>query len=244
MSGTVTNRHSWRGRQFTVEVLFSQAGVAQHIYVGSNAGGVLIDTGDGVLRDLLAQGIDLKTIAAVLYTHGHFDHMGGLHSLLGFMRMIGRTEPLPIYAPEGCTEAFATVHNFRRCYPDDVPFAIPLLELQPHEEVTVDGLTVTPYPMVHAGSVAGGGVLDRIPAMGYRIERGGETVAITGDTGMCDEVRALVRGADLAIIEATFADSEGIDAEVFEKVHLSEAMATELGGTAKEFILVHRAKRA
>ncbi len=237
------NDRTWCGKKLQVLILFTRAGVAQQIWVSARGRGLLVDTGDGALRDLLAAGIRLDTIDGIIYTHGHFDHVGGLHSLLGFLRMIGRQAPLPIHAPERSTEAFAIVHNFRRCYPDSVPFEIQMRELRPRQLVELGALRIEAFPVAHAGSIAGGGILEPIPAFGYRISCEGETVGITGDTGMCEELPALVRDADLAILEATFATTEGFDPEMFTRVHLSEAMAHDLGALAKEYILVHRAER-
>lgn len=239
--GYIADSNSWQGQHLKADILFSRAGVAQHILIGSPHGTLLIDTGDGCLRDLLAATLPLETLSGLLYTHGHFDHVGGLHSLLGFFRMIGRREPLPVCAPEGCTEVFAIAHNFRRCYPDSIPFSIQLRELHPHKPFELAGLRIEPFPMVHAGSTDAG-ILDPIPAFGYRLSLNDETVAVTGDTGICDEARALVTDADLAIIEATFADTDESDMEIFEKVHLSEPLAHELGALAKNYMLVHRSE--
>lgn len=237
------NDRTWCGKNLQVDILFTRAGVAQQIVITAHGRSVLIDTGDGTLRDLLAAGIRLDTIDGIIYTHGHFDHVGGLHPLLGFLRMIGRQTALPVYAPERSTEAFAIVHNFRRCYPDSVPFEIQMRELHRRQKVELGALSIESYPVAHAGSIAGGGILEPIPAFGYRISCGEETVAITGDTGMCKELPDLVRGADLAILEATFATAEGFEPEMFTRVHLSEQLAHDLGGLAKEYILVHRAER-
>ena len=79
-----------------------------------------------------------------------------------------------------------------------------------------------------------------LPSMGYRLSSKNETIAVTGDTGDCPSVRDLVKGADLAIIEATFNGLEEYEPEMLKKVHLSEQIAHEIGKTAREYILVHR----
>ncbi|HOD66808.1 MAG TPA: ribonuclease Z [candidate division Zixibacteria bacterium] len=242
--GLIADALVWKGNRLEARVLYSRAGVAQHILVRTDRSGILVDTGDGCLRDLLAAGIRLDSLGGLLYTHGHFDHVGGLHTLLGFLRMIGRTAPLPICAPDRCTEVFALAHTFRRCYPDHLPYPLVLRELHPHERFELAGLPIEAYPMAHAGSIDRGGILDPIPAFGYRITLEGETIAITGDTGLCDEVKDLVRGADLAIIEATFADDDRCEPEMLARVHLSESLARDLGTLAKSYLLIHRAERS
>ena len=235
-----SNRPKWRGETITVEILYSAAGVAQTILISGKDRFVLVDTGDGALRDLLHTGHSLKNLAGLIYTHGHFDHIGGLSTLLGFLRMIGRKVPLRIIAPRDCRELLFTVDNFKRCYPDSRPFEIDLIETDGGEFVELAGFKVEPYVVVHCGSVEGGKVLGQIPARGYRLSLDGETVAISGDTGLCDGVRRLVDGVDLAVIEATYADAEGIAPEMLQKVHLTVELAEQLARTARNHILVHR----
>ncbi len=242
MSSTVET-YCWQGRTFSVDVLYSRAGVATNTLVRTADTTLLVDCGDGCLRDLLTADIRLETIDAVFFTHGHFDHMGGLHSILGFMRMIGRPRPLPIYAPEMCTEAFAAVHNFRRCYPDSIPFEIPLGELHPREILEIGSIRIESFLLVHAGSTFDGAILERIPAMGYRFSSGDESVAISGDTGLCDELKNLVRDTDFAVIESTFNEHHDVPDAVLSQVHLSEKLAREVGSLARDFVLVHGAKR-
>jgi ribonuclease BN (tRNA processing enzyme) len=235
-----TNSQFWQGKQVRVEIPFSRAGVAQQIRIESATGSVLIDAGDGTLRDLVSAGVDLDKLHGIIFTHGHFDHVGGLHSLLGFLRMIGREEELSICAPKGCTEVFSIVKNFINLYSDTIPFKISRTEVQPGRAFQIAGTTIKAYPVVHCGSIEGAGILDPIPALGYRISCKGEAVAITGDTGFCPALKELVKGADLAIIEAAHERSTDVSKETLEKVHLSEDLAKEIGKLAKEFILVHR----
>lgn len=65
---------------------------------------VLFDTGrdgDALLDNLTALGIDLASIDAVIVSHDHSDHTGGLAQLLR------RTGPVTVYYPASCSEALA-----------------------------------------------------------------------------------------------------------------------------------------
>lgn len=234
---------SWNGKCLAVKILFSRAGIAQQIRVAAETGAVLIDTGDGIIRDIRAHGLSRDRIDGIFFTHGHFDHMGGLHSLLGFMRMIGRRDDLPVIVPEGCVEVMTIVKNFIKIYGDSIPFKILLKEARPRETFEIGGMNIEAYPVVHCGSIEGEPVLDRIPAFGYRISHNGESVAISGDTGDCQSLREMVKDADFAILEATFEKSSEATDEELAKVHLSEESAAEIGALAKEFILVHKGRR-
>jgi ribonuclease BN (tRNA processing enzyme) len=232
---------SWQGKNLEIKVLFSRAGVAQQIWVETQKSRLLVDAGDGTVRDLIANDLDPGQLSGLLFTHGHFDHMGGLHSLLGYLRMIGRKETLPVCAPKGCSEVLGMVENFEKCYAGTIPFRISLIEIEPKKKFQLGDFSIEAHPVVHCGSIEDFGVLDPIPAVGYRISCDNEVVAITGDAGSASPLRELVDEADLAIIEATYSKNTELDSKYLEKVHLSEDLAQELGRLAKEFILVHKA---
>lgn len=243
MKNKVNDTQSWQGKNIQVKILFSVAGIAQHIWISNNNSSILIDTGDGVLRDLLSKEIEINRIKGIFFTHGHFDHMGGIHSLLGFFRMTGRKELLSIITPKNCTEVYSIVNNFKECYPDSIPFEIDFIEADPNEEINIAGMSVKAYPVVHCGSIEGSKILKPIPAMGYRISVKGEIIAVSGDTGLCPSLKELVKGADLAIIEATLKKHADVSQDFLTKVHLSEDLAIEIGKLAKEYILVHTVKK-
>lgn len=237
------NYARWRGKSLSVDILYSRAGVASQIWIENSEGAILIDCGDGIVRDLIEYKINLKKLSAIFITHGHFDHMGGLHSLFGFLRMVGREGAIYIYTPENCIEAESMVNEFISIYDSTTKFSIVMDTLTSKNKQTVSGMEIEVFEMTHHGSIAGAGITAPIPASGYRIAYNDETIAVTGDTGTDKFNNNLIKGADLAIIESTFRDSKSTDNETTEKVHLTEKLATEYGKLAKEFILVHKAYR-
>ncbi|MGD2249986.1 MAG: MBL fold metallo-hydrolase [Candidatus Methanofastidiosia archaeon] len=222
-------------------VLFSKAGVATQIVLDN----ILVDVGDGTLRDLLAAEYDLEDLDIIVITHGHYDHMGGLQSLLGYLRMIGRTSLLTIVHPGAC-EVDALIAGFHKCYKGTIPYQIKVVHAEDRKMYTFDSAKIQPFFVQHAGSTAQG-VLSPIPAAGYRIYKDDKIYAVTGDSGMCEPLKILISGADTAFIEATWTKERkekltkkyGDIEEDMLTVHLSEEQAHELGRLAKNYVIIH-----
>ena len=79
-----TGKHSLR-----VNVLHSDAGVGTQILITNDQNSVLVDVGDGTLRDLVERRFKFETLKAILLTHEHFDHISGLYSLVNFLTLLG-----------------------------------------------------------------------------------------------------------------------------------------------------------
>jgi ribonuclease Z len=232
-------RSEWENDEVRVDIPFSAAGVSTSIVLTSKFTGkmMMLDVGDGALRDLLMSGNTnfVHEIDPIAISHGHFDHVGGIHSILGFMQMLGRTEPLNILIPTGCTQAIGLVKGFRESYKESLPFKIWYHEMSEDSGFDTDFFKVKSIEVEHYSLEAHPHeeVLD--PALGFRVQVGSTVVAYTGDTRLCQGAESIVRDADLAIVEATRKETP-----TGPRVHLSVKEAEELGKLAKNYLLIHR----
>ena len=99
--------------QFKVEI--------NRCYIIQQEGTIMMDGGspnqiESIKKSFKTLNINPKDIRLVVLSHGHFDHIGGLYSLFGFLRMIGREDKLEIYIPENCREVEGIISEFKRIY--------------------------------------------------------------------------------------------------------------------------------
>jgi len=176
---------------------------------------LLFDVGRGATQRLWQLGIPLGQVNRVFITHLHSDHVVGLPDLwlTGWLRSAygQRKAPLQVWGPRGTAgmaaalrQAYAEDIRIRRTmfdYPDSV------ISLVGHDvgDGTVydrDGVRVTAFAVEH-GSVK--------PAFGYRLDFGGHSIVISGDTRRSENVVRAARGADVLIHEVTVADPEFLE---------------------------------
>ncbi len=115
---------------------------------------ILIDCGPDFRQQML--GWDFKRIDAVLLTHVHYDHVGGLDDLRPFC-VFGE---IKIYADE--STACRLKQSISYCFGEHTYPGVPKISLnvvKPHEHFTVGGIDIMPVRVMH----------DKLPILGYRI---------------------------------------------------------------------------
>jgi ribonuclease Z len=170
---------------------------------------LLFDCGRGVVIRLTQAGVSPKDIDGLFLTHLHSDHVVGIPDLWLSGWFLGRNKPLPIWGPPGTSsmaerlvQAFAFDIHIRQTAPDPLPAKG--VEIDAKEvaqgEIYNDGSTRVSAFLVNHGTVK--------PAFGYRIDSGGHSVVISGDTKFCQNLIDFARGADCLIHAAWSASSK------------------------------------
>ena len=174
---------------------------------------VLLDCGASSLVALKRLGLEPSSIDAVVISHLHGDHFGGIPFLVLDQQFGRRERPLLVAGPPGLGERIVQAMDV--LFPGSARvqrrFDLRLVELPERRAVQVGPVEVTGVPVVHASGAQ---------AYGLRVVAGDRLVAYSGDTEWTDALVELAAGADLLICEA-YAFDKPI------KYHLSYAALRE-----------------
>lgn len=172
----------------------------------------LVDAGEGASETLARMQLDAGRIEALLMTHFHSDHIGGLGSV-NLQRWVadGDRPALPVIGPpgtervvDGLNEAYALDRGYRVDHHgsdlvdpqtgamDAQVFTFP--DGRDSMVVLEDGdLTVTAFVVQHPPIE---------PALGYRFDYRGRSAVISGDTNYSPTLIEAARDADLLVHDA------------------------------------------
>ena len=89
---------------------------------------VLLDCGDGAIRNLLKFGADVNSISDILVSHYHSDHVTGITQIIETMGIRKRKTNLRVYGPAGLAEYFGMVQRITKVA-SKREFQIELVEL-------------------------------------------------------------------------------------------------------------------
>ncbi|HEX5823900.1 MAG TPA: MBL fold metallo-hydrolase [Candidatus Limnocylindrales bacterium] len=200
---------------------------ASGILVETTTFAVLVDCGQGVVRELLRIR-DPRELDAIVVGHMHADHYIGLISLRYLLPWTGVHERLDVYLPPGGRARIRKLAAAISERPDFFDDAFRIVEYDPAGRIDVGDMTISFIPGLHY-----------VPAWGCSIsDTDGRRIVISGDTGPNEELVAVARGADVLVAEATL-PSPGHDDP--RRGHLTPEEALDIAARAgvPRTILVH-----
>mgnify|MGYP000182544122 FL=1 len=184
----------------------------------------IVDAGSGSAATAQLSGIPLNKMRGILLTHYHSDHISDIGDFNLNSWIAGRPAPLQIIGPEGVdriVEGLNITYELDRGY-RVAHHGAELLnpELGVMQSRTIgegvivdeDGLRITAVEVSHPP-------ID--PAFGYRLDYGGRSVVISGDSLVTDKIVKISDGADVVLH----------DAMALQLVQGAEAMSRGAGNT-------------
>ena len=186
---------------------------------------LIVDCGGDVIQRMLAAGIDLGTIQAMIITHEHPDHVAGFPLFMERIWLWGRRAAIPVYGIP------AALDQARRCFEAfDTSGWDGLPEIEWHPVAHAEGALVledatwrvTAAPTIHS-----------VPTIGVRVrsKERGRAVAYSCDTAPSEAIVRLAQDAALLIHEATGQGPNHASAE--------EAAQVAAQANAQQLVLVH-----
>lgn len=203
---------------------------------------ILLDTGNGlgVVRQLIAAGVDPLAVRDVFVSHRHPDHAGGLDPLLLWRRLRATAAGRPatagglvVYAEPRVVEFYArffdvTASGTPRALGDALAWR-PLLDGKPTP--LSQGGRLVPFLVDHAPPDGG--------ALGCVVEVDGARIAYSGDTRPCERLIEVARGADLLLHEAGGFDRQADDVHAHAHSTAGDAGRVARAAGVKALCITH-----
>ena len=183
---------------------------------------LLLDAGAPLLPHMHRLGIDPGGIEALFLTHFHGDHVLGLPTFVLYRAFVP-SRPLFVVGPPGVEERMESL--FGLAWGNGWPEYRERIDLTYREAGAAGEAAGVPYETVKL-------VHGDMDCRGYRLHLDGRVLAYAGDTTASPPLDELVRGADVAITEATGPDSAGVHTSWDE----AQALATRHPQTRFLFI--------
>lgn len=177
----------------------------------------IVDTGEGLLRQMSAAGLFVDQVKAAFITHHHFDHNGDLGPLLAFRWIASAHSPLPVIGPPMTVQMVRDQSSAYRAIelapitiggPDAPPIAatvaardLPADLLEPAVVYRDSNVKVTAVLNDHYHYTPGSDAARLSRSYAFRFDTPARSIVFTGDTGPSARVAALARGADLLVSE-------------------------------------------
>ncbi|GAA2654833.1 ribonuclease Z [Paractinoplanes durhamensis] len=233
---------------------------------------ILFDPGEGTQRQMLMAGLAVTPLRRICITHFHGDHSLGLPGVLQRISLDKVPHPVTVHYPAAGQEFYDRLRHatsywdnadivaspadgaiFETETPAGRLTALPLWHSLPtygYRLTEPDTRRMVPALLAEHG-LAGPAVgeLQRTGRLGdVTLEqvsevRRGQTFAFIMDTGLCDNVFALAKDADLLVIESTFLQEDAVLAAQVGHLTAAQAAAIARDCQVRTLVLTHFSQR-
>lgn len=207
----------------------------------------LFDAGRGAMQRLAQLKVSWQDVDGMFFTHLHSDHVVGFPDLwlTGWLVGPGRDRPLRVWGPRGTEKMMSKLeeaYDFDiriRLYDDRAAPNGVLLFVQDIDEgiaLEKDGVRITAFEVDHSPVW---------PAFGYRIDYGGRSVVLSGDTRVSQNLIRHAMGVDVLVHEVASPESfqrAGVRPERAKSViahHVTPEQAGEVFAKTKPRLAVY-----
>lgn len=145
---------------------------------------ILIDCGPDFRQQML--GVEFGKLDAVLLTHVHYDHVGGIDDLRPFCAF----GCVDLYSDGKTAERLR--HSIPYCFGEHKYPGVPKIRLNvvmPHQHLRIGSVDVVPIQVMH----------DKLPILGYRL---GDLMYITDMKTIDDSELAFFKGVKVLVVNA------------------------------------------
>ena len=160
-------------------------------------GVIAVDCGGDLVQRMLAVGLDIDRLEALLITHGHPDHVVGFPLVMQRLWLQGRRRSLPVFGP---APALDIVQRLWRVFDLEQQPGMP--EVAWHEIPLMQVPDPLPVPAWEITCAPGNHSLESI-GVRLRDPSSGSVVAYSSDTEPDAGIVALAERADILVHEAT-----------------------------------------
>ncbi|MGP8051755.1 MAG: MBL fold metallo-hydrolase [Desulfobaccales bacterium] len=167
-----------------------------YIHIKLSDESYMLDFGASSLIAMKRWNIDPSHINAILLTHLHGDHFGGIPFFLIQEQLVSkRSNPILIAGPPGLEARINLAMEVFFPGSSKMQWTFPMNFIEIADLAQIGKLRVTPFSVVHASGS---------PSYAFRIECEGKVLSYSGDSEWTEALIDAAAGADLFICEAYF----------------------------------------